>query len=346
MATSPSASSSSPNWNRILPGLIIVIALAAMAVAFYASSVFVGADPALFAAILGGSTLSSLALPPALRRAGVRWESALPWLGGLSLAIAVGSVVTGIGNGGTDENRTTAAFLGELVRGHDPYTTLLVLHYRGSILDLWHRSVGSVGYDPYLPLLMFLQLPGTGYLGYDALCIACWGGLVYVVRRDEVAALSLATPMVALVAANGFNDLPVLFLTTLALRGGVGRAGSVVEFVTYGLKQFANVFWVAYYAVQRRWWRVAGVVAGTLVIVAPFLLWHPHGFLCQALTFGAAPGCAAPGGRPVGLYPHWNYYLWVLWGVALFEAPLVAWATRQRRRWTPPSPPDGRTGDI
>ncbi|MFY9717775.1 MAG: hypothetical protein WAK40_07595 [Thermoplasmata archaeon] len=333
MAAAPRAVPRARSWERSLPVLIILVALSAMAVAIYASSVFVGVAPALFSAILGAGTLSSLAVPRAVRRAGIRWESALPWLGGGSLALAVVSVVTGIGNGGTDENRTTIAFLGELVRGHDPYTTLLVLHYRVSVLNLWHRSVGSVSYDPYLPLLMFLQVPGTGYLGYDALCLACWGGLLYVVRKDEIAALSLATPMVALVAANGFNDLPVLFLTTLALRGGLGRSGSVLEFVTYGLKQFANVFWIVFYAVQQRWWSVLGVLAGTLVIAAPFLIWHPHGFLCQALTFGAAPGCAAPGGRPVGLYPHWNYYLWILWGVALFEVPLVAWASRQRRRW-------------
>ncbi|HTP53773.1 MAG TPA: hypothetical protein VML94_02260 [Thermoplasmata archaeon] len=313
---------------RAAPVLLAVAGLATIGAAEYASSLLPAADSAWLAAGLGAGTLASLGMPYAIRRSGAEWRGILPWLVGASLAIAVASVLTGIGNGGTDENRTTPAFLGELLRGHDPYTTLLGLRYEVSILDVWHRWVGSVGYDPYLPWLMFLQVPGTGYLGYDLLCIGCWVGLVYTVRNDELAAVTMATPMVALVAANGFNDLPVLFLTTLALRGGLGRGRWIVEFVTYGLKQFANVFWVGYYALQRRWGRVLGVLAGTLAIAAPFLWWHPHGFLCETLTFGAGPGCGLGGGHPVGLYLHWNYYLWIVWAVALFELPLLAGAAR------------------
>ncbi len=309
-----------------------------MALGLYITFALAGVQQWIFSTILGGATLCSLGMPYAVRRSGVAWERALRGLVLVSVVIAVVSVVTGIGNNGTDENRTTPAFLGELWRGENPYATLLVLHYRVSVLNLLPHSVTSASYEPYLPLLTFVQIPGTGYLGYDALCLGAWAGLVYILRKDEFGALVLATPMVALVAANGFNDLPVLLLTTVALRGTAGRATKAVEFLSYGLKQFANVFWVGYYAVHRRWWRVLGVLAGTLVIAAPFLLWQPQAFWCRAVVADAGTGCGGFGTgqvTPVGDFLHWDYYLWVVWLVALFPSTTRLWLDRVRRRLAP-----------
>ncbi len=320
---------------RHLPWLVISATMGGMGLGLLATYVWFGVDQGAFATVLGVATLGALAIPYAVRSSGAAWEGRLRQIVVVSSAVALVSVVTGIANGGTDENRTTALFLHELLQGHDPYSTLLVLHYRVSVLGIWQYPVTSSSYDPYLPLLMFVQVPGTGYVGYDALCLACWGGLVYVVRKDEFAALVLASPMVALVAANGFNDLPVLFLTTLALRGSNGRASKLVELSTYGLKQFANLFWLGFYIARRRWWSVAGVVGGTLAIASPFLVWHPAGFWCHAVTFDAGPGCPGPGAgatSALDFYPHWNYYLWLVWLVALFPAPIAAWLLR-RKAW-------------
>jgi len=311
-----------------------------MGLGLYTTFALVGVQQWIFATILGAVTLCSLGMPYAVRRSGVRWERALRGLLLVSAIVAVVSVVTGIGNNGTDENRTTPAFLGELWRGENPYSTLLVLHYRIDVLNLLPHSVTSASYEPYLPLLTFLQIPGTGYLGYDAVCLGSWASLVYVLRKDEFAALVLATPMVALVAANGFNDLPVLLLTTLALRGPVGRATKVAEFLTYGLKQFANLFWVGYFAVHRRWWRLLGVVAGTVAIALPFVLWQPQAFWCHAVVLNAGAGCGGYGtgqATPVGDFPHWDYYLWAVWLVALFPATTRAWLVRLRDKLAPGS---------
>ncbi len=335
VSTVPALTSPRRAWERQLPWLVIAATLGGMGGGLLATYLWVGVDQGVFATILGIATLCGLLVPYAVRRSGTRWELVLRQIFLVSSVVAIVSVLTGIANGGTDENRTTAAFLKELGLGHDPYSTLLTLHYRVSVLGLWQYPVTSTSYDPYLPLLMFVQVPGTGYLGYDGLCLACWGGLVYVVRKDEFAALALASPMVALVAANGFNDLPVLFLTTLALRGSTGSGSKLVEFLTYGLKQFANLFWIGFYAVHRRWWNVLGVAAGTLAIAAPFLIWHPSGFWCHAVTFNVGPGCSGPGPEATSVtdyYPHWNYYLWLAWLVALFPVPIAAWLVR-RKAW-------------
>ena len=278
-----------------------------------------------FAVIWGLATLASVAFVPAVRRSGADWRSELRLLFVVSSVIGGVSIATGIGNNATDEPFTMGGYLGSLLAGNDPYTTAVTVSYTAHTLNLWSESVSAPYHYVYLPLLLFFQVPGTGATGYKAMCLACWAGVVYLVRRDRIAALCMVSPIVALVAANGFTDLPVLLLITLSLRGTSGLSARAAEYATYAMKQFANAFWLVYYIVRRDALRAGMVVVLTLVFAAPFIVWHPTGIWCEALTFSLSPGCAsAPNSsRQVSdLYSHWNYYLWVLWVYALFHGEI------------------------
>ncbi len=283
----------------------------------------------LFAVSWGLATIASVSLHFAVRRSGADWHRELRKIFLISLVVAVVGVFAGYGSIVTDEGRTTIAYGQEMVQLINPYTTQLTLHYQVHVFNLWQNSVTSVSYDTYLPLVSFVQIPGTGAVGYSLLCIAFWAGMVYLLRNDEFASLTLASPIVALIASNGFNDIPALFLMTLSLRGWSGTKAKVVEYLTYGMKQFANAFWIVFYLLQRQWVRAVLVVVITLVIVSPFLIWEPSGIYCQALTLGLGPGCASSGSRGLSdLWDHWNYYLWPLWVYALFREGIhrrLAW---------------------
>jgi hypothetical protein len=286
-----------------------------------------------FAVIWGVATLASVALVPAVRRSGEDWRKELRILFVASAVIGVVSIVTGIGNNATDEPFTMAGYLGLLLGGKDPYTTAVSITYTAHTLNLWSETVSTQFHYVYLPLLLFFQVPGTGVVGYKSMCLACWMGVVYLVRRDRFASLCLVSPVVALVSANGFTDLPVLLLITLSVRGATGAPSKAAEYATYAMKQFANAFWFLYYVARRDVARAVLVVVLTLVFAAPFVLWHPTGIWCEALTFSLSPGCSSATNvtRSLSdLYSHWNYYLWILWVYALFRTELHRLA---RRSW-------------
>ena len=319
---------------RFLPEIVVAVLVGAG----YGIGVSVGT----FGGMTEGlATVGSIALVPAVRRYGGPWEREFRLLFFASLLIGVVSVATGLGSNATDEPYTMWGYLAVLLHGHDPYTTTAMITF----------TVHTVGVPPathsgpfnyvYLPLLLFFQVPGTGATGYKAMCVACWVGIVYLLRHDRVAALCLVSPMACLVAANGFTDLPVLLLMTFALRGPTGATGKVAEYASYAMKQFANLFWVALYLARRDLLRAGLVVVLTLALCSPFLLWHPSGIWCSALALNLGPGCSGGSGatgRFGGLYLHWNYYLWVLWVYALYSRELGrtgrrAWRWFRVRAW-------------
>ena len=325
-------------WERWLPEIDIALTLGIATVVSLAVYQSYGTLTWAFSLIWGLATLSSVSLYFAVRRSGLDWRSELRVIFVIGLVVGVVSIFTGIGNNATDEPWAIGGYLAELAHGQDPYAAFLVVNYQVHVLSFWSNSVTSVSQYTYLPLLLFAQVPGTGNIGYEILCLLLWVGLVYVVRRDEFAAIVLASPVVALLAANGFNDLPVLFLMTLSLRGWTGPKAKVVEYVTYGMKQFANVFWFVYYVVRRDFVRGLLVLAITLAIALPFLVWDASSFYCQALTLGVGPGCPAGGARGLSdLWDHWNYYLWPLWVYALFRDPIDSALRRWRSRWKSPA---------
>ncbi|MGD0719235.1 MAG: hypothetical protein ABSA15_06645 [Thermoplasmata archaeon] len=319
-------------WERYLPEITITVTIGLATVASLAVYSSYGIVTWAFSVIWGLATLSSVSLFFAVRRSGEDWHKELRNIFLIGLVLGIVSIFTGLGNNGTDEPYSMGGYLSEFLHGQDPYTTHLVLNYQVHVLNVWSSPVTSSSYYTYLPLLLFIQFPGTGVLGYELMCLGFWAGLVYVVRNDEFAALSLASPVVALTASNGFNDLPVLFLITLSLRGWTGPKAKIVEYATYGLKQFANVFWIVYYILKRDTVQCLLVVVISLAITIPFLVWDPLGIWCQALAFSIGPSCA---GQPNSarqlsdLYSHWNYYLWILWVYVLFRG----WIHRMWRRW-------------
>ncbi|HYA10891.1 MAG TPA: hypothetical protein VEH10_04390 [Thermoplasmata archaeon] len=333
-------------FDRFLPEIVAALLLAiagGISIPLYFSH---GDVTWAFAVIWGLATLASVALVPAVRRSGADWRKEVRLLFVVSAVIGVVSIVTGIGNNATDEPFTMQAYLGTLLGGKDPYTTSVTVSYTARTLNLWSQSVSAPFHYVYLPLLLFFQIPGTGVVGYKAVCLACWAGIVYVVRRDQVAALCLVSPVVALVAANGFTDLPVLLLMTLSLRGSTGLPKRAAEYVTYGMKQFANAFWLVYYIARRDAPRAALVIVVTLLLAAPFLLWHPTGIWCEALTFSLSPGCtsAQNSSRQLSdLYSHWNYYLWILWVYALYRVEIHRLV---RRGWSRVRPHRAATGEA
>lgn len=309
-------------WERYLPEIIITVTIGIATVASLAVFATYGIVTWAFSVIWGLSVLSSVGLVYAVRRSGEDWHKELRIFFLIGLGLGIVSIFTGLGNNGTDEPYAIGGYLSELLHGQDPYTTHLVLNYTVHVLNVWSSPVNSSSYYTYLPLLLFIQVPGTGVIGYELLCLGCWVGIVYVMRNEEFAGLALASPVVALTAANGFTDLPVLFLMTLSLRGWTGPKAKVVEYATYGMKQFANVFWIVYYILKRDILQCVVVVVITLLFALPFLLWHPLGIWCQALAFSIGTSCA---GQPNSarqlsdLYSHWNYYLWILWVYVLFR---------------------------
>jgi hypothetical protein len=307
---------------RWWPELYLLVTFAA-AVSISSTAYHFGYNAVWVGSVIWGiALLSSVFLVTIVRRSGMDWHREVRVLLCVGVAVGVFSIFTGLGNNFTDESHTISGFLSEFLQGKDPYTHYLSMTYTNSFLGFPSMTVTSTSTYTYMPLLIFLQVPGTGYIGYELFCLACWVGIVWVLRNEEFAAIALVSPVVALLAANGFTDLPVLFLVTYALKSNYKWVKRAAEYVSYGLKQFANVFWFAYYVIKKQWLRAVGVVAITFLICLPFIVWHPTGIYCEALTFSMGPGCSSAPNTSKNisdLYSHWNYYMWILWGLVLYN---------------------------
>ncbi|HXQ48593.1 MAG TPA: GtrA family protein [Thermoplasmata archaeon] len=236
---------------------------------------------------------------------------------GAGIAFAVGSILTGAANGLTDEPFTTPRYAGLLLAHQDPYIVPLAFTY-----VQYGQTLHFHGVYAYGPLLLFLQIPG---LGYEWFALGCWTVLVLLVRKKFDIAVMLAQPYVALLAANGFNDLVVLVFLTLAFVGYEGRRQRWAEWLSLGMKQFANLFVLAYYVLRRDWRNTlvtAGVSAGFLL---PFVYWSGPAVLCPAVLPGGVLGCR--GG--LALNYQLNDSLWLVWAVALFYPSVVRIARRR-----------------
>ncbi len=243
-----------------------------------------------------------------------RWFLAL-WVGA-SIAVAVVSALTGALNGLTDEPYATPAFV------------QLYPNLYGGTLHLTYSQYGGGPYSiaaayVYLPLLPWIQVPG---LDYRWVAVATWLIAVYLLRAKGAAVLLFGGPYVALVAANGFNDLVPIALLTVAFvpvsRGSSRAAG----LVALGLKQFANVFVVLYCLWHRRWTELGVAVGVTVAFLVPFLLFDAGGVLCHAFLFDPGPGCTGGAGFTTvsSIMGHVNYFVWLLWGLGVFGSGYVA----------------------
>lgn len=259
----------------------------------------------------------ALMFPLTVRVIGVRRHASfLYFLLAAGIGFAIVSILTGAGNGLTDEPYTTPRFVSVLLAHHDPYTYPLIFNYQQYGQTLHSESVYL-----YLPLLMFLQFPG---LDYKWFAVTMWALMVLVVRNRFDIGVWLAQPYFALMAASGYNDFPVLLLMTLAFVGiGAGRQ-KWAEYLALGCKQFANAIVLVYYVVRRDWKNTVLTAAVSLAFVAPFVWWSGPTVLCPSVLADRLPVCVS-GGAPTYLL---NYSLWVVWAVAIFYASA---ATELRR---------------
>ncbi|MFZ0891533.1 MAG: GtrA family protein [Thermoplasmata archaeon] len=253
---------------------------------------------------LGGFALM---FPLTVRELGVRRRpSFIYFLLGAGIAFAIVSILTGAGNGLTDEPYTTPRFVSVLLAHHDPYTYPLIFNYQQYGQTLHSESVYL-----YLPLLMFLQFPGVDYKWF---ALTMWALMVLVVRNRFDLGVWLAQPYFALMAASGYNDFPVLLLLTLAFVGFGTQRQKWAEYLALGCKQFANAIVLAYYILRRDWKNTLITAAVSLAFVVPFVLWSGPTILCPSVLADRLPVCVS-GGAPTYLL---NYSLWIVWTVALF----------------------------
>jgi hypothetical protein len=307
-----SETSASPH-HRWTPGLAAVAALAVgVGSVFMVIGTFLLATPTsgivLFLGVLGAF---ALAYRGGLQR---RPNFLALWVG-VAVVLALVSVVTGFFNGLTDEPYATPAFIRLLP---DLYGKPLELVY-------YQYGSGPLSVDAayiYLPLLAFVQVPG---LDYRWVTVGAWALMVYLVRRSGPGVLLLGSPWVALVAANGFNDLVPLVALTLTFASLRGWPARVAEVVSLGLKQFANAVIVVYYLWNRRWREALLAVGITIAFLVPFAILDLSGVLCHAVLLDPQPACGGgySGAFSTGTGSHLNYYVWLLWLLAVFGPAYV-----------------------
>jgi hypothetical protein len=234
----------------------------------------------------------------------------------LSLAVALFSIGSGLGNGLTDEPYFMPAFI------------RLWPNLYGSSLHLHYYQMGSgehysISYYVYLPLLSLLWIPG---IDYRWLTVGAWLATVYAARRTGASVAILGSPWVALLAANGFNDFLPLLALTLAFVTLAGWKSRVAEIVSLGLKQFANVIVVVYHAWNRQWRDALIAVLATAVFLLPFALLSPGGVWCHAILVESQPcnGVATSFYSGSAILSHINYVLYPLWIAAIFGPRYVA----------------------
>lgn len=272
--------------------------------------------PVVLSAVLG---MSMLAVPFAWTGLGlqrVRWSA---WaIFAPALVLACFSVLSGFYNGLTDEPFAMPAFLGPLLHGHDPYSTLVTVSYNqyGTAQSLQSAYV-------YLPALIFLQ---PFIISYKWFAVAAWCATVALFRSRPVAIVAFGQGYVGLLAASGFNDLPVLLLLTLGFVGVAGRRQRWAEWLALGCKQFANIFELVYYLVRREVRRALLVVAVSGAFAVPFLLWDPTAFVC-GVGLVQLSYCGGPTAGTV--FTHLNYWMWPAWAVGVYFEPLRSFLGRR-----------------
>ncbi|HLM90727.1 MAG TPA: hypothetical protein VK424_01545 [Thermoplasmata archaeon] len=281
--------------------------------------------------------LLTLVVAWGMGRVADRVRFALPLLVGIGVAVAVFSIVTGILNGFSDEPYSTPAYaaLGWGLYTHPVHFTYLQ----------YGTSYVENSYDVYLPLLTFLQVPG---LDYRWVSLAAWGGSLYWLRRDPVAAGGFATPWIPLLAANGQNDFVPLLALTVALAVPLSRGGTwAAEVVALALKQLANVVVVLYHLARREYLRAAAAVAITAALLLPFLWIDAGAVYCHVIV--GDPGNTCVGHSWTFFVFKRNYWLYPTWVAVVFHRPLRSAFGRFRGWVAPGSPaplaPSGRAGE-
>lgn len=230
---------------------------------------------------------------------------------GLASVVAFGAVLVALDWPATltDEDDYMPFALGDVLAGRNPYATS---HSGGGVIE---RPWGEQEYSwettyPYLPALLFLQVPG---LDYRWTALAAYALLLVALRHSTWGFWAFANPLVAWFAASGFNDFVALALLAWASRTPSGWPA----WVAAACKQFVLPMLVAD-AVIRRSWRVLAPVLACAVISLPFVLWDPSAFARSAILQHASKAPIA--------YDFWNYWLYPLFFASVMLP--AAWSAR------------------
>lgn len=252
-------------------------------------------------------------------RVASRAPRALALYASVVLAAAIGSIVTGALNGLSDEPYSTPAYAS---LGLSMYTHPVSFDY-----VQYGVTYHEFSYDVYLPLLTFVQVP---FLDYRWVALAAWAGTVYLLRRDAFAAGGLATPWIAVLAANGQNDFVPLLALTGAIALGRYRGRWFVELVALGLKQFANVLVFLYHLARREYRAAALSLVATLALLAPFLWVDPGAVYCHVVVGDPTSACA---GHSWSFFVFKrNYWLYPTWALLVFHPTVARWVRSLPRR--------------
>lgn len=253
------------------------------------------------------------------RRLAAAWPRALLAYVAVVGSIAVVSILTGLLNGLSDEPYSTPAYAS---LGLSMYTHPVSFDY-----VQYGVTYHEFSYDVYLPLLTFVQVP---FLDYRWVALAAWAGTVYLLRRDAFAAGGLATPWIAVLAANGQNDFVPLLALTGAIALGRYRGRWFVELVALGLKQFANVLVFLYHLARREYRAAALSLVATLAILAPFLWVDPGAVYCHVVVGDPTSACA---GHSWSFFVFKrNYWLYPTWALLVFHPTVARWVRTLPRR--------------
>ncbi len=246
----------------------------------------------------------------------------------IAFLLALQSLFTWLWNGLTDEYLEIPGYLGMILQGTDPYSHLLTIH---------GHLAGEVtsGYDLDFPLASFFLVPGVDYRWFE---FALWGILVVLFWERPVPLSLVGGTYFALVAVNGYSDVGAMLLLVLGLEQRLGRWSGVAVVLASGIRQFALALAFLLLGTRRRWKELLGVGLGTALILAPFFLWAPVPFVCNALLFQLAPGCPTNPQTNTTILGHFldyginlNYLAWPLFVLALYPAESLRWV----RRWIP-----------
>jgi hypothetical protein len=242
-----------------------------------------------------------------------------------SAVLGVISILTGFVNYLTDE-WATPRYVTLLIQGHDWYSVPLQFSYvrEGTLISTQIWNV-------YLPLLPFVQVPYV-WLDYRWFTLGVWGVLVYILRKRYYASVALAGQYSAVMAANGFNDvIPLLFLT-LAFVTFTGARAKAAEYISLGLKQFANIFVFIYYILRRDWRQATITVIVTALLLLPFAIWDWKSAICTPIL-DMPPGCSNTNNLIFNsIHSRINFPIWLVWIVGIFHHELRSGATQLHRR--------------
>lgn len=256
-------------------------------------------------------------------------QAAVAWIAA-HVALAAALVLLEAPASLTDEDEYMPHALADVLAGRNPYAT------RHSGIETTPGPWGGSTFEwethfPYFPALAVLQIPG---IDYRWTALLAYAALLLALRDRPLALVAFANPIVARLAASGFNDFVPLALLAWSLRGRSASRGASaprpskafawLAGLAAAAKQFALPIVLLDCAIRREWRRAALATLAAAAVVLPFVLWDPAAFWRAVWAQNAE--------RAGRAWTHPNYWLWPLFALALVVPLAVSSRARPRAR--------------